>query len=187
MDKYLGIFEINGVPSHLWSDGQHIRVVSGGEDVPDSAVTDDDDDDATEVIRDRKGWAHSHREAKYRTRAKTERARAETAEQATLTLQIENAFLRAVAGRVTDLDAAYRLADLSDVELDETGELVGVQEAVEATLARYPLLLGGEESPTVPLEKSGRPINRNKNRAPTPDRTALETRYPALRSRRPPY
>ncbi|MCA1833224.1 MAG: hypothetical protein LC750_10965, partial [Actinobacteria bacterium] len=75
----------------------------------------------------------------------------------------------------------------SDVEHDETGELVGVQEAVEATLARYPLLLGGEESPTVPLEKSGRPINRNKNRAPTPDRTALETRYPALRSRRPPY
>ncbi len=58
-------------------------------------------------------------------------------------LQVRNAFeAEAIRAGVIDSDAAYRLADLSGVELDETGKLVGVKEAIKGLKDSRAFLFG---------------------------------------------
>jgi hypothetical protein len=73
-------------------------------------------------------------------------------------------------GKVTDSEAAWKLTDLSGVEVAEDGAVTGTDEAIVAAVAKYPYLTP-EDRATVDdttkalrerfpaLEPSGRPMN----------------------------
>lgn len=149
-----------------------------------------------EPVRDPVAYNRSRSESKYRVRAKqaeeerdAHRARADAAEGALLTAAVEVAFVRAaVAAGVTDVEAAWRLADLDDVTLDEDGVIVGADEAVDALKARYPYLVVGaapapERTQPPSASTSGKKMNGQKKTNPGLDRAALAKRFPALRTR----
>lgn len=63
---------------------------------------------------------------------------------------------------ISDLEAAFRLMDWSEVEIDENGEVVGLKEALEKLVEKWPWLKGqsGSQSvggPSNPPGKQGGP------------------------------
>ncbi len=124
--------------------------------------------------------------ARYRTAAKAEKERADTAETTVSELRRHNAFLVAAAGKVTDLEAAWKLADQSAVTVADDGTVTGFDDVIASTLDRYPYLVPDDE-PMLPFQplptvSSGKP---NARRIPVndPNRRVLESRFPALKHR----
>jgi hypothetical protein len=123
-------------------------------------------------------------------------------------MAMELAFIRAAAAEgVTDVEAAWKLCDRKllswedDDDDDEEPQLVGIGDALEKVLDRYPYVAhstersaGGRKDADDRVQPphattSGRPTNGKKQGHQTIDRAYLERKYPALqrhRSHRPP-
>ena len=136
---------------------------SGGADASDESDDSDDLDDATpdssspadseegDETDGRRDKPHVHKldqeAARYRTRAKAERDRADAAEARVRELEtslrnerVHNAFVQAAHGRVTDTDAAWKLADHTKISIGEDGKVNGVDDVIRAVVDRYPYL-----------------------------------------------
>ena len=100
-------------------------------------------------------------------------------------LRINNAFLTANDYTWHDPEDAMRLADLSDVEIEEDGTVVGLKEALKALARSKPHLI---KTPVKTDDKRGSSGSANngkrKGDAKKPDRTALSKTYPVLATRR---
>jgi hypothetical protein len=122
-------------------------------------------------------------------------------------MAMELAFIKAAAAEgVTDVEAAWKLCDrgLLSWEDGDEPQLVGIEDALEKVLDRYPYVAGsterdaddrrssvGQDGRVQPphATTSGRPTNRKKQGVQTIDRAYLEKKYPSLRrqgSHRPP-
>jgi len=108
------------------------------------------------------------------------------------TLRINNAFLSANDFTWHDPEDAMRLADLSEVEIEEDGTVVGLKEALKKLAKAKPHLIKKAE---VKVDKddadeedrnpSGSATNgRRKGGRAKPDRAALSKTYPVLATRR---
>ncbi len=167
---------------------------AGGDPPPDDTGDEpppDGDDNGGEDIRDPEKHRLSQEAAKHRTEAKKakERVGELEAEVAGLqSLRLQNAFLVAAAGKVGDLNAAWKLCDQSRISVADDGTVTGAAEALEETLEKYPYLAptnGHDDEELLtpesfgPLEPSGRPANTG-NRNGDTNRAALVKRFPAL-------
>lgn len=100
-------------------------------------------------------------------------------------LRIQNAFLTANKHTWQSPDAARKLADLSDVKIDEDGKVTGLDKALDKLAKDHPYLLkpaanGGTGSGT-----SGAPAGSSGNGHNTRDsRAAIGSRFPAATRRR---
>jgi len=163
-------------------------------DEGDGAGSTEDDgsvDDAT--VRDAKLKKLSDEAARYRTERNTARESVTTEKTRADTLALQNAFLVAAAGHVTDLDAAWKLADQTLLALGDDGTVSGAETAVEAVRTAYPYLVapGPSDTPTGREDDWFRPTNdtpsgmrtpERMNRNTTADRQTLEAKFPALRN-----
>jgi hypothetical protein len=107
------------------------------------------------------------------------------------TLRINNAFLSANDFTWHDPEDAMRLADLSEVEIEEDGTVVGLKEALKKLAKAKPHLIKKAEvkdDADVDDEDknpSGSATNgRRKGGRAKPDRAALSKTYPVLATRR---
>ena len=66
--------------------------------------------------------------------------------------RIKAAFISEAAGKVVDIEAAYQLANLSSVEVDESGSINGVTEVVTALLEAKPYLVANGKIPAPSLD-----------------------------------
>ena len=97
-------------------------------------------------------------------------------------LRVENAFMASKKFAWKNPKAALRLVDLSEVEINERGEVDGLDEALAALAESDPYLLETKVEKEDPKEKrppAGQPTGTRKKG--TPDREALLNKYPALR------
>lgn len=107
-------------------------------------------------------------------------------------LRINNAFLSANDYTWHDPEDAMRLADLSEVEIEEDGTVVGLKEALKKLAKAKPHLIKKAESKVKDDEDdddekppSGSANNgRRKGSKNKPDRAALSKTYPVLATRR---
>lgn len=98
-------------------------------------------------------------------------------------LRIENAFLTANDFSWHDPQDAMRLADLSDVEIEEDGTVVGLKEALKALARAKPHLIKSTEKAD-PKGASGSANNgKRKGEGKKVDRATLAKSYPVLRNR----
>lgn len=104
--------------------------------------------------------------------ADVEKAGREKAERALKRTALESAFVKAAAGKVVDIDAAYRLADFAGIEVEIQGEgddsratLKGgdVGKIVEDLVKRYPFLAPGARTTGGGM---GGPVNGAGNNPP---------------------
>ncbi len=195
-----------------------------------AGATDEEETDASEDESDQDGSADEkderpgRREEKYRKQRNEYRKRLRQAETELESLKnggqqpgksdtaMELAFVKAAAAEgVTDVEAAWKLCDrgLLSWEDGDDGEephLVGIEDALEKVLDRYPYVARpegvvadrsrstqavGQDGRVQPprATTSGRPTNKKKQGAQTIDRAYLENKYPVLRrhgSHRPP-
>lgn len=99
-------------------------------------------------------------------------------------LRIQNAFLAANEYSWHDAADALRLADLSDVEIEEDGTVVGLKEALRALAKSKPHLIKKADDKDEKRGPSGSANNgKRKGAKDKPDRTALSANYPILRNR----
>lgn len=106
-------------------------------------------------------------------------------EQETRRLKLENAFLSANKYAWHDPADALRLADLSDVEIEEDGTVIGLKEALRKLATEKPHLIKKAEGDGDKNGPSGSPNNgRRKGEAKKPDRESLAKTYPVLRNMR---
>lgn len=131
---------------------------------------------------------------RYRHTAKAEKERADGAEERANELETAlreahmfNAFLLASNGQVADADAAWKLAEKSEVTIDDDGKVSGMDEVVAATLQRYPYLSpkpveepGSLADKFPALQPSGRQTNGKAKPKDGLNRRALESKFPAL-------
>lgn len=79
---------------------------------------------------------------------------------------------------------AFRLLDLSEVEIDEDGDITGLDDAIKALVKSDPYLLGkGKDDDDEDDEKpgsTGQPTGRKRGKG-NPNRDKLLDKYPALR------
>ena len=172
-------------------------------DDEDDTEDDTDDTDDAKAVRDPKLQKLSRESARYRTEAKAERERADAAEarvQTLLSQRMEDRFFVSAAGKVTDIEAAWKLADKASITMQDDGTIVGTDEAVAAVIERYPALVTGaaddtdDEGDFVPdafgsgfgtggLPHSGRPNGKKPDNKSTSD-AILAKKYPALAVKR---
>jgi hypothetical protein len=106
--------------------------------------------------------------------------------------QLENAFLRVAFGKVADVDAAWKLADMTGVTITNEGTVEGLDEVQAKILEKHPYLAtrsmdsnADALADTFPaLTASGRPNNGKRGSKDTVDYETLAKRFPALRGRR---
>ncbi len=195
------------------------------EDVDDAT---DDEQEASEDESDQDGSADERsgrREEKYRKQRNEYRKRLRKAEEELESLKkgggpraantdtaMELAFVKAAAAEgVTDVEAAWKLCDRGlmsweDGEDGDEPQLVGIEDALEKVLDRYPYVARpegvaadrrrntqaiGQDGRVQPphATTSGRPTNKKKQGPQTIDRAYLEKKYPVLMRRgshRPP-
>lgn len=163
----------------------------------------DTEDDEFETVRDKRARKAARDAARYRTAAKAEKERADAAEarvQTLLSRRMEDRFYVAAAGKVTDIEAAWKLADKNTIVINDDGTVVGADEAVTAVIDRYPALVLGpaddhdESGDFVPdafspnyttggLPNSGQPIGKRPDANRTND-ALLMKKYPALATKK---
>lgn len=189
---------------HAWGDTVRRAYASAGEDedaevdvtvteTPPDPAEDSDVEDGSEdeeEVNDPDAKVRSEEAKRYRIRAKQEKQRADQAEATLGTTRMELAFYRAALGhpeRITDVDAAFKLADLSIVRA-EGGAYTGLDAALTKVVERYPYLTDEDTPAPVqrdePLVASGRKMNPK--RATTDgdyDTAALVKKFPALARR----
>jgi hypothetical protein len=164
---------------------------------PDSPADDDQHDEggADDEIKHPRIKELSAEAARYRTSARAEKDRADGAEARATSLEelvqglvAQNAFLRAAGGTITDVDAAWKLADQASLTVNEDGTVDGIEDVLAQVTARYPYLTTkpSDVDPVLAnkfpaLLPSGRPTN-GKRRSDTQgmDLAALAARFPAL-------
>lgn len=100
-------------------------------------------------------------------------------------LALENAFLKDNTFKWQSADVALRLADLSNVKIDDKGKVTGLKEALEALATSSPFLLvpeSKEEEEKKPAPRSGdAPGSKKKPEGKAAQEAALRQKYPALR------
>jgi hypothetical protein len=145
----------------------------------------------------------SEEAARHRLNAKAEKERADTeAELAALNaagdeetvraLRIELAWVKANLARpepFRDVEAAMKMVDLGAVQVDDTGAVTGLDEAMAYVAKKYPYMVNDAATtrPTydTPDTPSGRPDNgRKEGDRETLSRANLEKKFPALRRAR---
>lgn len=100
-------------------------------------------------------------------------------------LRIANAFLASNSHDWADPEDALRLADLSDVEIEEDGTVHGLKQALDRLAKRKPHLLKSKSDEDKGKGPSGSANNgRRKGQTKKPDRDALSKSYPILAARR---
>lgn len=103
-------------------------------------------------------------------------------------LRIQNAFLSANQFTWHDAGDALRLADLSDVEIEDDGTVVGLKEALTKLAREKPHLIKSEAGKDAKDDKRGSSGSANngkrKGDSKKPDRAALSKTYPVLGARR---
>lgn len=153
----------------------------------DDETVDGELDENGEPIRNVAAHQASREAAKYRKERNAERQRADSAVAEASELRMQNAFLIAAVGKVNDLDAAWKLADLTAVQVSDDGAITGLDDVIKTTVERYPYLSPADDDdpePFVPLptEPSGRPTNGRANSGDAAQRTStLQAKFPALR------
>lgn len=173
----------------------------GAEGEDDATDEDTADTDEEEEVNDPVAKAVADAEARMRhkyikpmkaelARLKRDAGNAGAAVATVRSLRLENEFLRLAGGSFHDADAAFRLADVSQVDLADDGTITGMDEAVEAVAEAHPYLVRDDlaeddedwEPPDLP---SGRPTNgRRKSGDQATSDAVLRKRYPALQNRR---
>jgi len=165
----------------------------------DDTPTDDAADE--EVARDPVARAVAQAEARMRHKFKPLRAEldqlkkivgnAKGAEETIRTLRMENVFLRLAADTFHDSAAAFKLADLSKVEVGEDGTITGMEDVVDQLADSHPYLIRqpdtvDDDTWDTPDLPSGRPMNgqRKGQGKADPSEAALIRKYPALQRRR---
>jgi hypothetical protein len=115
-----------------------------------------------------------------------------TAEEATATVEklkadnqrllIDNAFLTSNKHSWKNPRAALRLVDLSEVEIDDEGEVTGLDKALDALAKSDPYLLAdsGDDNDDGDSTPTGQPPARQRSKG-NPNREKLLEKYPALR------
>lgn len=108
--------------------------------------------------------------------------RTEKAEQKAAELALQNAFLADNSFKWRNPKAALRLVDLSKVEIDDDGEVTGLNDALKALAKSDPYLLnaGDEDDEDEPKGPAGQAPKTKKPKG-TPERDKLLSKYPALR------
>ena len=171
------------------------------DDTGDADDTDRDEADGDDV-RDPVARAVAQAEARMRHKFKPLKAELEQlrktvgnakgAEDTIRTLRMENVFLRLAADTFHDSAAAFKLADLSKVEVDDDGIITGMEDVVDHLADSHPYLIREPDAvadtdwqpPDLP---SGRPMNGPRHnpavKAAASD-AALLRKYPALRRQR---
>jgi hypothetical protein len=214
---YLGTTLEDDVLRHRWLDGTTLPVIAGGagdndddddndddgdgdDDSDDNADNDDSDDEDDDepskgkslTSKQRANLRRASRQAaKFRIEAKTERARADAAEERERTLLSEIAFARAAGDRFADADAAWKLVDRKLITIDDEGEVSGVDEAIEALIESHPFIVSDDdEKPSKKGDNPFRPSSSGSTmtgkRRPipaAPSEATLAKKYPALRNR----
>ncbi len=105
--------------------------------------------------------------------------------------QLEAAFLRSIMARedvISDVETAWTLLHargfVDTVNVTDSGEVEGMDEALDKLLGRYPYLADvPEQVEPVPTTHGGKQTAMNKRRSPVnlPSASALAQRLPALR------
>ncbi len=149
-------------------------------------VGDEDEDGA---IRNPRIKALSDENKRHRLAAKQERERADGLQERVSTLMLENAFIKASAGRISDFDAALKLMDRTGITITPEGEVTGIDEALAKVIERYPYV-ADEDGPAdtdlnttlAGLQPSGRPANGKRSAGPAgANNKVLRDKFPALR------
>lgn len=101
-------------------------------------------------------------------------------------LRIQNAFLSANTHTWHDAADAMRLADLSDVEIEEDGTVVGLKEALQKLAKEKPHLIKSESNDKDDKKGSSGSANNGKRKGAQTkvDRATLSRSYPVLRNMR---
>ncbi|BAN03350.1 phage scaffolding protein [Ilumatobacter coccineus] len=171
-----------------------------GDDDPHSDADDPDEDDP-EVIGNPAAKRHAEDAKKQRLKAKEATERADELQRqldaapgiAAINEANQRAdFFRLAATDVDDLDAAWKLADLSLISTDDSGTTTGVDAAVKQLKQSYPHLFGdptddarGRTTDVPGSKQGGSPSNgRRVNSSSTP-RSQLDAKFPALARTRP--
>lgn len=95
-------------------------------------------------------------------------------------LALQNAFLSDNSYKWRNPKAALRLADLSSVEIDDDGEVVGLAEALKELAESEPYLLADDEDDEDEIPAAGQ-APKTKRKRGIPERDKLVHKYPALR------
>jgi hypothetical protein len=100
-------------------------------------------------------------------------------------LRLQNSFVTDKTYDWHDPQAALRLADLSEVKIDDNGVVTGLKDAIKAVAEANPWMLKPkEDGGTPPLPAGATGASGTPGRQPAgPDRAALEKRFPAMRGR----
>lgn len=106
--------------------------------------------------------------------------RAEKAESKAAELALQNAFLSDNSFKWRNPKSALRLADLSKIEIDEDGDVVGLDVALKALARSDPYLLADDDEDEDDKSAVGQPPKTKKAKG-TPEREKLVAKYPALR------
>ncbi len=187
-----------------------------GDDLADEGSENDDDgagqgdtdsDDATDSSADDEGTAGDdggegnvrdpemkkvHDEAKkWRLRCRDLEQQLQDGEGSRADIQIltvEKEFYRLAAQRVTDLAAAFKLADTSLITVADNGTLTGMDKVIDRVLQNYPFLSGDSDDepterttkvPAVPKEGGSPTSSRRSGKSATTSST-LRRKFPAL-------
>jgi hypothetical protein len=103
-------------------------------------------------------------------------------------LRLQLAFLKANLTRTEpfkDVEAAMRMVDFGGVQVDESGTVTGLDEAIAYVAKKYPYMVN--DSPATRLASapadvaSGRPNNGARKGPEVLNRAVLEKKFPALR------
>ena len=116
---------------------------------------------------------------------------AKGAEDTIRTLRMENVFLRLAADTFHDSAAAFKLADLSKVEVTDDGTITGMEDVVDQLADSHPYLVRQPDTVAEDGLAATRPAQRSPDERPTQatrkaeaSDAALYKKYPALQRRR---
>ena len=103
------------------------------------------------------------------------------------TVRLENAFLTHADDKITwqNPATALKLLDRSKITIDSEGNVLGMKDAIEALAKSDAYLLKPKDAPepTEPAVGGTLPGNNGKTGTGQPDKKALATRFPVMRTR----
>lgn len=181
-------------PSPAADDGPVVPAGdAAGEGDDDEDTTDDDaDNPRIKELSDEAGkWRRKLRQAEKRI-AELEDGQASDLQDENRTLRLRLAWERATAGKLKDIDAAWKLAEdaLKAVEVkDGEVDIERLGEIVAHVIDRYPYLVEADkpanDTPSSPWPDGGADTGKPPKKKPGQgtDRATLAKKYPALRGR----
>jgi len=170
-----------------------------------AADEDDTEADDEEAVNDPIARAVARAEARMRhqyikplkaelARLKQDSGNAGAVVETVRSLQLENHFLRLAGGTFYDSEAAFKLADTSQVQISDAGKVTGMDAVIDQLMQSHPYLVRDDDDTTTEEENyfgaegaSGRPMNSQRGSSAAgkgSNDAALYKRYPALQRRR---